>query len=899
MICLFCTLLTFIITFFWPGSTVQMQDEEILRLNAEFELAASREMELRNRLEQSLLTLQIVERDLQASDNQLRSQLEHSLTLMRKAEHDVRMAEKNVESLEMRNLEKDRELESLEIRNRGKDRELESHYVMFEEKDIVILKQGEELKQAAAMRLRVMKELEQMGAQAELMAQMRDEVSRLKADLDSAEARSAELLKQADHLSRIAIQMTQTVAAHEKREAVTKMEREHACRLAARNRMLLGFTALLLNFQSRNCLGDVCDLVHANRSTAVKRMKCQAVFCAWQKNIQQFRRAEGIVARALDLRTHRAAACVFEGWYMEALEQRREEATQNRVLARHLKRRRRLISCQCLNAWRNHTVNEMRKAASIIRMMLLMIERSLAFAFHAWYNSAQERKRAKDDMELTNRCMKAKGDLERYQKLLAMSNKRLDVTQASIDAVIQASAGCAEALDAGIIKNFQRMSSLEIQLNHILKVSNEMRQKHHADHQQLRCWFRADMSKRILEVDALLHETHESKAALQTLMDKFKDGCRTLIDKVNVRWDHLKCQAVFCAWQKNIQQFRRAEGIVARALDLRTHRAAACVFEGWYMEALEQRREEATQNRVLARHLKRRRRLISCQCLNAWRNHTVNEMRKAASIIRMMLLMIERSLAFAFHAWYNSAQERKRAKDDMELTNRCMKAKGDLERYQKLLAMSNKRLDVTQASIDAVIQASAGCAEALDAGIIKNFQRMSSLEIQLNHILKVSNEMRQKHHADHQQLRCWFRADMSKRILEVDALLHETHESKAALQTLMNKIEKLASIRDKLQEALAAEKQRCADLDSLCKREQQDCQDLEKALEDVSRRLLQTEDKFHLAEAQNKELRDSLTFAEEAQAKIKIMEAYNEELLARLVQSNQQSSPDNSAQNHE
>jgi hypothetical protein len=370
--------------------------------------------------------------------------------------------------------------------------------------------------------------------------------------------------------------------------------------------MLLGFTALLLNFQSRNCLGDVCDLVHANRSTAAKRMKCQAVFCAWQKNIQQLRRAEGIVARALDLRTHRAAAGVFEGWHIEALEQRREEATQNRVLERHLKRRRRLISCQCLDAWRNHTVNEMRKAASIIRMMLLMIERSLAFAFHAWYNSAQERKRAKDDMELTNRCMRAEGDLERYQKLLAMSSKRLDVTQASIDAMIQASAGCSEALDAGIINNFQRMSSLEIQLNDILKVSNKMRQKHQADHQQLRCWFRADMSKRILEVDALLHETYESKAALQTLMNKFKDGCRTLIDKVNVRWDHLEAE-----------------------------------------------------------------------------------------------------------------------------------------------------------------------------------------------------------------------------------------------------IENLASIRDRLQEALAAEKQRCADLDSLCKREQQDCQDLERALEDVSRRLLQTEDKFHLAEAQN------------------------------------------------
>ena len=738
-----------------------MQDEEILRLNAEFEHAASREMELRNRLEQSLLTLQIVERDLQASDRELRSQLEHSLTLMRKAENDVRMAEKNVESLEIRNLEKDRELESLEIRNREKDRELESHYVMFQEKDIVILKQGEELKQAAAMRLRVMKELEQMGAQAELMAQMRDEVSRLKADLDSAEARSAELLKQADHLSSIAIQMTQRVAAHEKREVVTMMERGHACRLAVRNRMLLGFTALLLNFESRNCLGDVCDFVHANRSTAVKRIKCQAAFCAWQKNIQQSRRTEGIVARALALRTHRAAAGVFEGWHIEALEQRREEARQNRVLERHLKRRRRLISCQGFTA---------------------------------------------------------------------------------------------------LLLNF------------------------------------------------------ESRSCLGDVCDFVHANRSTAVKRI-------KCQAVFCAWHKNIQQSRRAEGIVARALALRTHRAAAGVFEGWHIEALEQRREEARQNRVLERHLKRRRRLISCQCLDAWRNHTVDEMRQAASIIRMMLLMIERSLAFAFHAWYNSAQGQKRAKDDMELTNRCIQAEGDLKRYQTLLALSNKRLDITQLSIDAVIQASAGCAEALEAGRVKNFQRMSSLEMQLHDILKVSNAMRQKHQVDHQQLRCWFRADISERILEVDSLLHEMHESKTALQSLMDKfkdgcrtlidkvivrwdhleaeIEKLASIRDRLQEALAAEKQRCADLDSLCKREQQDCQDLEKALEDVSRRLLQTDTKFHLAEAQNKELRDSLTFVEGAQARIKILEAYNSELLARLAQSNQQSSHDNSAQNHE
>ena len=108
----------------WLSSTVQMQDEEILRLNAELEHSVRREMELRNRLEQSLLTLQIVERDLQAADKELRSQLDHSLQLLRKAENDVRVAESRIAQIE-------KQKESLEARNREKDLELKSCHAMF------------------------------------------------------------------------------------------------------------------------------------------------------------------------------------------------------------------------------------------------------------------------------------------------------------------------------------------------------------------------------------------------------------------------------------------------------------------------------------------------------------------------------------------------------------------------------------------------------------------------------------------------------------------------------------------------------------------------------------------------------------------------------------------------
>ena len=277
----------------------------------------------------------------------------------------------------------------------------------------------------------------------------------------------------------------------------------------------------------------------------------------------------------------------------------------------------------------------------------------------------------------------------------------------------------------------------------------------------------------------------------------------------------------------------------------------------------------------------------------------------------------------------------------MELTNRCTQAENDLEQCQSLLALSDKRhaatnvfLHAAESSVDALIQASAKCAAALEAGRVKNFQRIAYLENQLVELLKVSSQsisakesamdqMRQKyeaeqrellcsitakesvidqmrhtHAAEQKELRCIFEADMSHRILEVDALLHETYESKIAIQAPIEKMvarlervtdefAKLVATRDRLQEALSMETQRCADLDALCKREEKDCHDLEKALDDVSRRLLQAENKLERVEAQNHELRNNLAFVEEAQARLKTLETYNEELLARLAQSSQ------------
>ena len=100
-----------------------------------------------------------------------------------------------------------------------------------------------------------------------------------------------------------------------------------------------------------------------------------------------------------------------------------------------------------------------------MKMMLQMIERLLAFAFQQWRQNAQEQKRNRDHLELTNRCTQAENDLEQCQSLLALSDKRhaatnvfLHAAESSVDALIQASAKCAAALEAGRVKNFQRIA---------------------------------------------------------------------------------------------------------------------------------------------------------------------------------------------------------------------------------------------------------------------------------------------------------------------------------------------------------------------------------------------------------------------------------------------------------
>ena len=897
----------------WLSSTVQMQDEEILRLNAELEHSVRREMELRNRLEQSLLTLQIVERDLQAADKELRSQLDHSLQLLRKAENDVRVAESRIAQIE-------KQKESLEARNREKDLELKSCHAMFHEKDIVILKQGEELKQGAATRQKLMKELEQMEAQAKLMAQMRDELSRLRADLDSAEAKKAELLKETDYLSGIAMQMTQKIAEHEKEEAAAEMQRKHAGRLAAKNRKKHGFAALLLHFHVRNglrtlcnlmsakCrdesvqhvelqmiwsswhlatrarrrLGNVCDRVHANRAAVMKRMICQivmfiwhkcaaktatalrleqrrmqrvqlmeglwmcrklgAVFCAWRTTIQHLKaqlvdmwneeaRKNRRLEHHLQQRACRSAGLCLHLWHTYTAHEMMisaEKARKNRLLERHLLRRRKATSRLCFDSWHNHTVDETNQIASISRMILQMIERSLVFAFQQWRQNAQEQKI--HDLRRGTEEARHNRLLERHLK------KKRKATSCS----------CLKAWR-----------------NHTV---NEM-------------------------------------------------GIAASISKMMLQMIERSLAFAFQQWRQNAQEQK--------------------------IHDLRRGTEEARHNRLLERHLKKKRKATSCSCLKAWRNHTVNEMGIAASISKMMLQMNERLLAFAFQQWRQNAQEQKRNRDHLELTNRCTQAENDLEQCQSLLALSDKRhaatnvfLHAAESSVDALIQASAKCAAALEAGRVKNFQRIAYLENQLVELLKVSSQsisakesamdqMRQKyeaeqrellcsitakesvidqmrhtHAAEQKELRCIFEADMSHRILEVDALLHETYESKIAIQAPIEKMvarlervtdefAKLVATRDRLQEALSMETQRCADLDALCKREEKDCHDLEKALDDVSRRLLQAENKLERVEAQNHELRNNLAFVEEAQARLKTLETYNEELLARLAQSSQ------------
>lgn len=119
------------------GSTVQLQDAEILRLNADLERMASEcahETELRHEREQSVLTLRKVERDLQETARDLRNQLDRTVDILRKTEKEVQEAENQMSACEKKKGDLQAQVEELSL-------ELEHQKAMIEEIKIVILKQ--------------------------------------------------------------------------------------------------------------------------------------------------------------------------------------------------------------------------------------------------------------------------------------------------------------------------------------------------------------------------------------------------------------------------------------------------------------------------------------------------------------------------------------------------------------------------------------------------------------------------------------------------------------------------------------------------------------------------------------------------------------------------------------
>lgn len=118
-----------------------MQDEEVLRLNAELERLTSvcvRETNLRLEVELKWEHSWKIEMDLREAERSLKRQLEETLHILRKTERDLQEADSRVALAA-------KEQEYLEAKIRELSQEFERqagrHNALIDEKDIVILKQ--------------------------------------------------------------------------------------------------------------------------------------------------------------------------------------------------------------------------------------------------------------------------------------------------------------------------------------------------------------------------------------------------------------------------------------------------------------------------------------------------------------------------------------------------------------------------------------------------------------------------------------------------------------------------------------------------------------------------------------------------------------------------------------
>ena len=642
-------------------------------------------------------------------------------------------------------------------RNRW-EKECKILHGMVQDKDIVILKQGEELKLEVTTREGLMEELQQMTIQSDVITRLRDENSKLRNELNRVMTAKATILMELETQNNMAIQMTQKLARYEREDTLATFARERASEIDAKKRMQHSVWTLKQNVAKMK-EGDRRSRRHKERIT---RNRCRLCLVAWFHLANEGSRQRNVMKIAMLRMMGKSFLSAFCAWNDETKKRIREKMITSRILRQWIYHTI-LFACE---TWRIRTQKQKKLRTKVLRILQRFENRQLFAAFVMYQDRVNEKKR----VELICSKIIARWSSGRicsafftWQAQGKAQRRARDVCLRVLRRVCNKTLSCA----------FKTWGFQAKQLRRQQKILQRVTLK---------------MNSRLL---AAAFEHYRNNVILQ-----FKLAYTG--KKVVMRWIRISCARAFDMWQKQARACLRMKHVCFRIVRRMIHFTLSCSFLMWSTNARETRRQKDILDGVLARWSNR----TVVSGFDKWRV-TVIEQKHHRYIFGKVFAKWENHILFsAFHSWQSEHRKLKIIEGILERWMHLALARA----FQRLqMNASGAKKSRIEMCVEALFQVQDECLAALECCQHSGLKRLSHL----------------KEH-------------MSRSFSEARSRIEE------------------------LETACESEKERAESLQKLVEREKKDCADLEHALDNASRRILQTESRLQKMTAFSQKLQERL-----------------------------------------
>lgn len=564
------------------------------------------------------------------------------------------------------------------------------------------------------------------------------------------------------------------------------------------------------------------------------------------------------VSRMILLMIERCLLMAFRQWC--------KHIRKCRLLERHLTRMNAKTARSCLDAWYTSGAEEAQKVASMSRMILRMLARLLSLAFQKWCDGVRRQKWERGDSELLHRCVEAESELQKYKGMLTEAGDRLNLAEKAVEAMLKSCGECAMTLDASKSRNIEQLFNLNSQLINLEEMNKKWITKNARKIQELSSRFEEDLLVKDKEIEVLEQAAIESSRhharEMAEMEQRFAAEMQVKVHAVDtlsqgVASSSQELGAAIASTTARLLAFEETlRQVVAKKEKLKTLLQASTSL----VARLE---DELAEKYTRVEELEAEKNALFKRCTHA-ESEWVRCVQEAADMHQEQVLEKDTCRRVIESAKKCVARM---VREQQELQNMVrqdfLRAVRDVEDAMGTQSLKESIPGIVSPAVDSV-----------------NMSTSCRLSCFVDHLSGVVTDFA----AYKRRLISW----MELKVQQIHGLCDETvavqlmieafnKMCNCRLDTLIEKCQQIVAQKLDLEGMLAETnfdltetKKRVRDLEILIKREEQDCANLEKGMDQVTRRLLETENKLERMVSWNAELQEKVQLCHYAASPVNI-----------------------------